>query len=206
MRRALEPVARQPTAPPPERSAGARFGTDWHKTVSNGAPPPEHTPLAVSSESTSAAEDKALTIDNFSVRPTAPSTGSRDREHSLLMERSHLHLHPPVSQFMDDEDVVKVYVALAGDLEGATAEGVEFLVEKAPFDPTCSLLLHVRGKKHLHRLYVSHLEHMVVPEQCKFKILASKGKLIVTLKKADKAPWDALRAKVCLPFRRGGGG
>ena len=64
----------------------------------------------------------------------------------------------------------------------------------------------MRGKKHLHRLYVSHLEHMVVPEQCKFKILASKGKLIVTLKKADKAPWDALRAKVCLPFRRGGGG
>ena len=31
-------------------------------------------------------------------------------------------------------------------------------------------------------------------------------KLIVTLKKKDKIPWDSLRSKVCLPFRRGGGG
>ena len=68
------------------------------------------------------------------------------------------------------------------------------------------MLLHVKGKKSLHRMYVSHLMHEVVPEKCKFKVNASKGKLIVTLKKKDKVYWEALRAKVCLPFRRGGGG
>jgi len=108
--------------------------------------------------------------------------------------------------FMDDDDKVKVYVTLAGDLEGAVTEGVEFSVERAKFDPTCSMLLHVQGKKYLHRLYVSHLMHEVVPEQCKFKCNTSKGKIIVTLKKKDKVFWENLRAKVCLPFRRGGGG
>ena len=108
--------------------------------------------------------------------------------------------------FMDDDSVVKVYVTLAGDLEGVTADAVEFSVEAAKFDPTCSMLLHVRGKKHLHRLYVSHLLQMVVPEQCKFKVNASKAKLIITLKKANDAPWHELRSKVVLPYRRGGGG
>ena len=108
--------------------------------------------------------------------------------------------------FMDDDNVVKVYVTLAGDLEGVTADAVEFSVEAAKFDPTCSMLVHVRGKKHLHRLYVSHLLNMVVPEECKFKVNVSKAKLIITLKKKDNIYWDSLRAKVSLPFRRGGGG
>ena len=108
--------------------------------------------------------------------------------------------------FMDDDNVVKVYVTLAGDLEGVTTDAVEFSVEAAKFDPTCSMLVHVRGKKHLHRLYVSHLLNMVVPEECKFKVNVSKAKLIITLKKKDNIYWDSLRAKVSLPFRRGGGG
>ena len=69
------------------------------------------------------------------------------------------------------------------------------------------MLLHIKGKQHLYRMYASHLLHEVVPEECKFKINAKKGKLIVTLKKKNKnEPWDSLRAKVCLPYRRGGGG
>ena len=70
------------------------------------------------------------------------------------------------------------------------------------------MLLNVRGKKNLWRLYVSHLEHQVDPERCKFVVKPAKGKLIVTLRKKDteKIPWENLRAKVQLPFRRGGGG
>ena len=108
--------------------------------------------------------------------------------------------------FMDDEDKVKIYVTLTGDLEGVVQEGVELKVEKAPFDPTCSMMLHLRGKKSLHRLYVSHLLHEVVPEKCKVKVNATKGKLIVTLIKKDNVFWEELRSKVSLPWRRGGGG
>ena len=48
----------------------------------------------------------------------------------------------------------------------------------------------------------------VVPEECKVKLLAKKGKIVVSLKKhpGEKIYWEELRAKVCLPFRRGGGG
>ena len=39
------------------------------------------------------------------------------------------------------------------------------------------------------------------------KALTKKGKLVVTMKKAHKQePWEQLRSKVQLPFRRGGGG
>ena len=150
----------------------------FHDKVGDGAPKPEHKPIAVTSASSgaSAVEDTALTISNFA--------------------------------FMDDDDVVKVYIALEGDLDGVTMENVEFSVEAAKFDPVCSMLLHVRGRNHLHRRYVSHLMHIVVPEECKVKVLSKKAKLIVSLKKHDKEkiPWEGLRAKVCLPYRRGGGG
>jgi hypothetical protein len=53
---------------------------------------------------------------------------------------------------MDDDDIVKVYVKLEGDLEGLTADAVEFKVEQAKYDPTCSMLLLARGKTKMHRL------------------------------------------------------
>ena len=68
------------------------------------------------------------------------------------------------------------------------------------------MLLHIKGKQHLHRLYVSNLMNMVVPEECSFKILAKKQKLVIKLKKKNNDHWEDLRAKVCLPYRRGGGG
>lgn len=144
----------------------------FHDKIGDGAPKPEHKPIAVGEASGGAPEEVAVSIDKFA--------------------------------FMDDDDVVKVYVTLEGDLEGATPESVEFVVKAAKFDPSCSMLLHVRGRQHLHRMFVSHLMHNVEPEQCKFKINASKGKLIVTLRKKEKVHWEQLRAKVCLPYRKGG--
>lgn len=108
--------------------------------------------------------------------------------------------------FMDDDDVVKVYIDLEGDLEGRVTGDVEFEVKADQFNPVCSMLVHIKGKQHLHRLYVSNLMHLVVPEQCSFKILAKKPKLVIKLTKKDKVYWEDLRAKVCLPYRRGGGG
>ena len=108
--------------------------------------------------------------------------------------------------FMDDDDVVKVYIDLEGDLEGRTTEDVEFEVKNERYNPVSSMLLHIKGKQHLHRLYVSNLMNMVVPEECSFKILAKKQKLVIKLKKKTNDHWEDLRAKVCLPYRRGGGG
>lgn len=150
----------------------------WHDKVANGeeaAPPPEHIPIAA---------------------VAATSATSSPEDTAITLSKF---------AFMDDDEVVKVYVTLEGDLAGVDASAVEFHVEAAKFDPTCSMLLHIRGHNHLYRLYVSHLMHQVVPGECKFKITA-KGKLIVTLKKLEKVYWEGLRAKTCLPYRRGGGG
>jgi len=108
--------------------------------------------------------------------------------------------------FMDDEDVVKLYIKLEGDLSGVTSDDVELKVEQAKFDPTCSMLLHVRGTKYLHRLYAEKLRHRVDPQGCKFRISSKTNKLIITLKKADAEYWDGLRVHNSLPYRRGGGG
>jgi len=107
---------------------------------------------------------------------------------------------------MDDDDIVKVYVKLEGDLEGLTADAVEFKVEQAKYDPTCSMLLLARGKTKMHRLHAEKLRHHVEPDGCKFRISTKNSKLIVTLKKGVPEYWDALRAPNTLPFRRGGGG
>ena len=58
-------------------------------------------------------------------------------------------------------------------------------MERARYDPTRSMLLHIQATPNgkLYRLYVSHLLHEVVPEECKVKVNVSKAKIIVTLKK-----------------------
>ena len=101
---------------------------------------------------------------------------------------------------------MKVYIKMEGDLEVVTTDDVEFKVEKAPFDPVCSMLVHIRGKTKTHRLYAEKLKHMVIPEECKFRISTKNSKVIITLKKAIPEYWDGLRANNSLPYRRGGGG
>ena len=111
--------------------------------------------------------------------------------------------------FMDDfeEGVVKVYIALSGDLEGAvsTPEEVEFRPETNWGES--SLHVALDGKKHRWVLRAEKLTAEVVPAESKVKVLPKKGKVIVVLKKANRqAPWEQLRANVALPYRRGGGG
>jgi len=107
--------------------------------------------------------------------------------------------------FMDDDDVVKVYIALEGDLQGVTADGVTLDVT-SKFD-VGKLNLAVRGTKSMHTLKAEKLFHDVDPEGCKFKVLSKKGKLVLTLKKKNPHdPWEGLRTKLALPYRRGGGG
>ncbi len=110
--------------------------------------------------------------------------------------------------FMDDEDdgVVKVYVTLEGDLAGVGDDAVDAKFDKAPYGPECSMEVRVRGAHFVHVLAAERLCGVIVPGECKHKV-TKKGKLVVTMKKAHKQePWEQLRSKVQLPFRRGGGG
>ena len=109
--------------------------------------------------------------------------------------------------FMDDdeEDVVKVYITLEGDLAGITADAVDAKFTCAPVTHESALMLRVRGAHFMHILAAERLCGPIVPEHCKTKV-TKKGKLIVTMAKAAKIPWEDLRSKVQLPFRRGGGG
>ena len=43
-------------------------------------------------------------------------------------------------------------------------------------------------------------------DKCKTRVSAKNKKLVVTLRKAHQMSWGQLRANVCLPYRRGGGG
>jgi len=114
---------------------------------------------------------------------------------------------------MDDEEggLVKLYIKLEGDLEGATADDVTFKVEASKFalnlqDLKCSMHLSIRGKTKLHTLHAERLLNPVRHEQCKFRISAKTNKLIVTLYKIENVYWDKLRYGTTLPYRRGGGG
>ena len=117
---------------------------------------------------------------------------------------------PPLSvdsfAFLDDDDVVKVYIKLEGDLAEVTTDSVTLTVEKARYDTDCSMDILVKGKQHTHRLHAEKLMHEVVPDQCKFKVSAKNSKIIVTLKKKMPGPWEGLRARHHLPYRKGGGG
>jgi hypothetical protein len=81
--------------------------------------------------------------------------------------------------FLDDDDIVKVYVKLEGDLAGvAGPDAVDFKVSRPsgwvgdPFQ----MELVVRGEKHTHRLFAEKLKGQVDPDGCKFKVLPKKGK------------------------------
>ena len=116
--------------------------------------------------------------------------------------------------FLDDGEVVKVYVSLEGDLAGVTDEHVTATFNKQKFNNDCSMEVMVKGASFTHRLAAEKLGGVIVPEECKWKINKKNKKLIVTLKKTKEgtpqqpthAPWTSLRANLHLPYRRGGGG
>ena len=91
-------------------------------------------------------------------------------------------------------------------LDDAGDDAVDAKFDKAPYGPECSMEVRVRGAHFVHVLAAERLCGVIVPGECKHKV-TKKGKLVVTMKKAHKQePWEQLRSKVQLPFRRGGGG
>lgn len=116
--------------------------------------------------------------------------------------------HVSIENFalMDDDDVIKVYVKLEGDLASVTEDDVDLKVEKKRYDPDCSMLLTVKGATKTHRLYAEKLKGTVKPEESKLRVLTKKGKIVVSLKKQEPVYWDSLRSPTSLPYRRGGGG
>ena len=98
--------------------------------------------------------------------------------------------------------VIKVYITLAGDLEGATE--VDALFERPQFSDDFRMVVTIQGKQRAHVLKAEKLAGPIDCDACKWKLSKNKDKVIVTLKKAHKMGWGQLRANVCLPYRRGG--
>ena len=108
-------------------------------------------------------------------------------------------------QLVDDGDVVKVRIALEGDLDGAfAAEGTPWCGTSAgDVDFECgerSLKLTVRARgaadaAREFRLWVDELAHAIVPEQCAWRVTKAR-RLVVSLRKADRyRSWGKLRMR-----------
>jgi hypothetical protein len=107
---------------------------------------------------------------------------------------------------LDDDDKVKVYVTLEGDMAGITNDDVNATFNKMIAGDDCSMDVLVRGAKQDHRLAADKLSGPIMPDQCKARVSKKGDKLVITLKKANQMEWAELRSKVHLPYRRGGGG
>ena len=116
--------------------------------------------------------------------------------------------------FLDDGEVVKVYISLEGDLCAVADEHVTATFHKQKFNDDSSMEVFVKGTSATHLLACPKLGGAIVPDECKWKINKKNKKLIVTLKKVNLGtaqnphhpPWNGLRSNVMLPYRRGGGG
>ena len=96
----------------------------------------------------------------------------------------------PISSFsfMDDSDVVKIYVPLDGALAGATLAEAEVEFSER------SLLVNIDRPDAIHRFTVERLAHEVEPARCKARVVKS-GKLVITLYKRNAIErWPKLRA------------
>ena len=106
--------------------------------------------------------------------------------------------------FLEEDDVIKLYIALEGDLEDVTEAQVEARFERPQYSDDFVMEVTVHGKLRDHRLKADKLAGPIDCEKCKTRVLLKKKKLIVTLTKLHPVNWGQLRANVCLPYRRGG--
>jgi len=90
--------------------------------------------------------------------------------------------------FMDDSNMVKVYIPLEGELAGVTMDQVE-----AEFsERSLNVAIDLGGT--LHRFYVDRLSHSVDAGRCK-AIINKSGKLVLKLYKRNEYDrWQKLRA------------
>ena len=90
--------------------------------------------------------------------------------------------------FLDDGDVVKVYITLAGELEGVSLEDAEVEFGER------SLAVTIERPEVVHRFCVEKLAHEVTPPRCKARVTKA-GKLVITLFKRNHIErWAKLRA------------
>lgn len=90
-------------------------------------------------------------------------------------------------QFLDDGDIVKVFIPLEGDLLGATMKQVE-----AEFTEQ-SLLVTIDMEDVIHRFWIDRLAHRIDPLQSKAAMTKS-GKLVVKMRKRSHMDnWRMLR-------------
>ena len=89
--------------------------------------------------------------------------------------------------FLDDSNVVKVYITLAGELAGVSSEQVH-----ADFADR-SLMVAIETDKAIHKFSVDRLTHEVDSQRCKATVTKS-GKLVLKLFKKDhQQRWQKLR-------------
>eukprot|EP00900_Chrysochromulina_parva_P003886 jgi/Chrpa1/13499/Chrysochromulina_OHIO_Genome00019104-RA len=108
--------------------------------------------------------------------------------------------------FLDDGEVVKVYISLEGDLCAVADEHVTATFHKQKFNDDSSMEVFVKGTSATHLLACPKLGGAIVPDECKWKINKKNKKLIVTLKKVNLGtaqnphhpPWNGLRSNTAL--------
>ena len=66
---------------------------------------------------------------------------------------------------LEEDEIIKLYIALDGDLEGLSGDEVEAQCKKDPYGEACSLDVIARGKKQSHRLHAERLMGSIIPEE-----------------------------------------
>jgi hypothetical protein len=90
-------------------------------------------------------------------------------------------------QFLDDSDIVKVFIPLEGELLGATMAQIE-----AEFTEQ-SLLVTIEMADTIHRFWIDRLAHQIDPLRSKSAVTKS-GKLVIKLRKRSHMDhWRMLR-------------
>ena len=90
-------------------------------------------------------------------------------------------------QFLDDSDIVKVFIPLEGELLGATMSQIE-----AEFTEQ-SLLVTIEMEDMIHRFWIDRLAHQIDPLRSKSAVTKS-GKLVIKLRtRSHMDHWRMLR-------------
>ena len=66
---------------------------------------------------------------------------------------------------LEEDEIIKLYIALDGDLEGLSGDEVDAQFKKDPYGEACSLDVIARGKKQSHRLHAERLMGSIIPEE-----------------------------------------
>ena len=66
---------------------------------------------------------------------------------------------------LEEDDIIKLYISLEGDLEGLSADAVDAQFKKDPYSEVCSLDVIARGKRQSHRLHAERLMGSIIIDE-----------------------------------------